>query len=94
MKVAVTITGFIDIPDTWSDPRQGEDFPLDVADYHYNEKLNPDDAIDDLANRIKAYPEDFEADFSWPETHRVTHHPSKPLFDSSESPLQTPINSQ
>ena len=28
------------------------------------------------------------------ETHRVTYHPSKPLFDSSESESQTPITEE
>lgn len=90
MKVAVTINGFIDIPDTWSDPRFGQDFPLEVADYHYNEKLNEDDAIDDLASCLKVYKDEFDVDFSWPETNQTTNHPSKPLFDSSERPLATP----
>lgn len=90
MKVAVTIKGFIDIPDTWSVPREDQNFPLDVADYHFNEKLNADDAIDALASGLKEYQDDFEVDFSWPETHRTTNHPSKPLLDSSESESERP----
>lgn len=66
MKVAVTIKGFIDIPDTWSDPKESEDFPLDVADYHYNDKLDAEDAIDDMADRLKAYKDDFEVYFARP----------------------------
>lgn len=65
MKVAVKITGFIEVPDTWAS--KGDDcFLLDVAGYHYNDKLEAEDAIDDLANKLKEYSHDFEAEFEWP----------------------------
>ena len=69
MKVAVTIKGFIDIPDSWSDPEMMKNnpyFPLDVADYHYNDKLDAEDAIEDLTDQLKAYKDDFEVDFARP----------------------------
>ena len=71
MKVAVTITGFIDIPDCWVDPtmmKHNPYFPLEVADYHYNEKLDEDAAIDSLCRLLKAYPDDFGAKFDFPDT--------------------------
>lgn len=70
MKVAVTITGFIDIPDSWEDPTMKDNpyFPLEVADYRYNEQLDEDDAIDDLGRLLKAYPDDFGAKFDFPDT--------------------------
>lgn len=71
MKVAVTITGFIDIPDSWADPTMMKDnpyYPLDVAGYKYNEMLDEDDAIDELGRLLKEYPDDFEAMFNFPDT--------------------------
>lgn len=61
MKIAVTITGYIDVPDEWEDTEYGA---IDVADYRYNDQLTVEDAIDELARKLKAYPEDFDAGFA------------------------------
>lgn len=60
-KVAVIINGCIDIPDElWADPKEGEDFPLEVAEFRYNEQLTEEDAIQELAQMLMAYPEHLE----------------------------------
>lgn len=60
-KVSVIITGCIDIPDElWADPEAGEDFPLEVAEFRYNEQLTEEDAIQELAKELMAYPEHLE----------------------------------
>lgn len=60
-KVAVIINGYIDIPaERWEDPEYGENFPLEVAEFRYNDQLTEEDAIMELARKLLAYPEDFE----------------------------------
>ena len=90
MKVAVTIHGFIDIPDVWLGTKDDAIHPLEVADFHYNDKLDVEDAINSLSTGLKKYPDDFAVDFGPCETHRVTYHSSKPILDSSERESQTP----
>ena len=61
MKVAVTIRGCIDIPDgIWLAGKHGEPSCVEVADFRYNEQLAENDAIDELAEKLKKYPEDLE----------------------------------
>lgn len=62
MKVKVEIRGCIDIPDIWADPKHPSG-PLGIADYHYNDKLDVEDAINDLAKLLKEYPDDLHVDF-------------------------------
>ena len=57
MKIKVQITGCIDVPDSWNEK---DEELYDIADYHFDEKLNEDDAIDELARLLKRYPEDYE----------------------------------
>ena len=60
-KVSVTIKGCIDIPaELWDDPEAGEDFPLEVAEFRYNEQLTEKDAIQELAEMLMEHPEDLE----------------------------------
>ena len=60
-KVSVTITGCIDIPaELWEDPKAGGDFPIEVANFRYNDQLTEEDAIMELARKLLAYPENFE----------------------------------
>lgn len=55
MKVAVTIHGCIDIPDEiWKDD------PVGVANFRYNDQLTENDTIDELASKLKQYPDDLE----------------------------------
>lgn len=62
MKVRVTIEGCIDIPDEWQDPKKhpGEPYAEMVADFRYNDQLTVEDAIDELAEKLKAYPDDLK----------------------------------
>lgn len=63
MKVAVIIRGCIDIPDEiWQPKKDGDPSPVDVADFRYNEQLTENDAIDELASKLKQYPNDLEVD--------------------------------
>ena len=41
MKIKVTITGTIDVPDSWADGNCGE---LRTAEYRYNDQLTVEDA--------------------------------------------------
>ena len=54
MKINVVIHGCIDVPDNW-----GSDV-CDIAEYRYNDQLEVDDAIDELAKKLKKYPDDIE----------------------------------
>lgn len=54
MKIKVEIAGSIDVPDMW-----GENAP-EVAEYRYNEQLTLEDALDELMEKLKKYPEDVE----------------------------------
>ena len=61
MKVAVTIRGCIDIPDEiWQPKKDGDPSPVEVADFRYNDQLTENDAIDELASKLKQYPDDLE----------------------------------
>ena len=90
-KVAVTIKGCIDIPtEFWEDPKEGEDFPLEVAAFRYNEQLTEKDAIVELARKLLAYPDDFEVTVSNPENcNETTTSPHNPNVISSESSSAT-----
>ena len=46
MKIKVTITGTIDVPDSWADGNCGE---LRTAEYRYNDQLTAEDALGELA---------------------------------------------
>ncbi len=59
MKINVTIQGAIDVPDEWEDPENGTT-AVDVADYRYNEQLTENEAIDELAQKLKAHPDELE----------------------------------
>ena len=48
-KVTLTLEGVIDLPEVWG---EGE-HALDVADYHYNEKNNLEDAVMELLGELK-----------------------------------------
>lgn len=63
MKIAVTVTGYIDVPDDWDD---GQCLALDVAEYRYNEQLTEEDALSELARKMAAYPDDVEVRADWP----------------------------
>lgn len=62
MKVRVTIEGCIDIPDEWHDPSKHPSEPDAemVADYRYNDQLTVEDALRELAEKLKAYPDDLK----------------------------------
>ena len=63
MKVAVIIRGCIDIPDEiWQPKKDGDPSPVDVADFRYNEQLTENDAIDELAEKLKKYPDDLNVE--------------------------------
>lgn len=61
MKVAVEIHGYIDLPVVWDDLPNVS--PIEIADYHYNDCLTVEDAVEDLARRLKMNPDDFEVIF-------------------------------
>ena len=65
MKVRAEIRGCIEIPDSWANSANGMDImeAIDTADYHFNDKLDVDDAINLLAAWLKKYPDDFEVSF-------------------------------
>ena len=58
MKVKVEIRGYINIPDIWVEPNNTLHTELDIARYHYNEKLDVEDAVNDLSKLLKEYPVD------------------------------------
>ena len=60
MKIKVQITGCIDVPDSWNEKDIYGLSVYDIADYHFDEKLREDNAIDELARLLKRYPEDYE----------------------------------
>ena len=62
MKVAVEIRGYIDLPAVWDDVPNVS--AIEIADYHYNDSLTVEDALDDLARRLKMNPDDFEVIFT------------------------------
>lgn len=70
MKINVEIRGAIEIPDSWKEPLTDEDGnaigdcdevpALFTAEYRYNEQLDPDDAIEELAEKLKEYRDEFK----------------------------------
>lgn len=65
MRVRVEITGVIDIPDMWITPpgleREEEKrrWTEDNVEFWFNEHLSEEDAIEDIARRLKKYPDEF-----------------------------------
>lgn len=57
-RAKVTVTGYIDIPDTFSD--DGPEKAEEQTEFWFNEHLSAEDAINDVAARLKSYPEDLE----------------------------------
>lgn len=55
MKIKVTITGTIDVPDSWADGNCGE---LRTAEYRYNDQLTAEDALGELAEKLAKHPDD------------------------------------
>ena len=49
MKIKVTITGTIDVPDSWADGNCGE---LRTTEYRYNDQLTVEDALGELAEKL------------------------------------------
>ena len=49
-KVTLTIEGVVELPEVWGDGYHA----LDIADYHYNDKLDEEDAIMDIVQLMKA----------------------------------------
>ena len=52
MKIKVTITGTIDVPDSWADGNCGE---LRTAEYRYNDQLTAEDALGELAEKLQGW---------------------------------------
>ena len=61
MKLKVILTGYIDCPDYWTN--LDNLLPEEIADFHYNDKLNLNDALRDLTEKLQHYPDDVEFDF-------------------------------
>lgn len=65
MRVKVEIEGVIDIPDVWVIPPDVEledgnqQWTEDVVEFWFNEHLCAEDAIEDMASRLKKYPNEF-----------------------------------
>ena len=57
MKIKVTITGTIDVPDSWADGNCGE---LRTAEYRYNDQLTAEDALGELAEKLAKHPDDLD----------------------------------
>lgn len=51
----ITITGEIELPDCWADQKETKKnpyYPLEVADYHYNDKLTERETLEDLLGQM------------------------------------------
>lgn len=57
MKIKVTITGTIDVPDSWADGNCGE---LRATEYRYNDQLTVEDALGELAEKLAKHPDDLD----------------------------------
>lgn len=57
MKIKVTITGTIDVPDSLADGNCGE---LRTAEYRYNDQLTAEDALSELAEKLAKHPDDLD----------------------------------
>lgn len=58
MRAKVIVTGYIDIPDTFS--HDGPENAEEQTEFWFNEHLSAEDAIGDVAMRLSAYPDDLE----------------------------------
>ena len=58
MRAKATVTGYIDIPDVFSG--SGPEEAEAQTEFWFNEHLSVEDAINDVAMRLKAYPDDLE----------------------------------
>lgn len=56
MKVKITLTGHIDVPEVFTTT----DDVVEQTEFWFNEHLSCEDAIDDIAKRLKSYPDDME----------------------------------
>lgn len=60
MRIPVAIYGYIDVPDDWDEKDMyGNDRVGDITEYRYNEQLDKDDAINELARLLKQDSDDF-----------------------------------
>ena len=57
MKISVTVTGYIDVPDDWDD---GQYSALDIANYRYSNQLTVEDALQEIAQKMASHPDDVE----------------------------------
>lgn len=64
MKIAVTVKGYIDVPDYWD--KEPYITALEIAEFRYNEQLTEEDALNELARKMAAYPDDIEVSAEWP----------------------------
>lgn len=70
-KVTLTLEGVIDLPEVWGEGNEA----LEVADYHYNEKNNVDDAVMELLRELKKnYPDLNEVDCDMTFTEAEEEH--------------------
>lgn len=65
MRVKVVIEGAIDVPDMWAVPPEVEledgnqRWTEDNVEFWFNEHLSDEDAIEDIAMRLKKHPDEF-----------------------------------
>lgn len=54
-RCEIRIAGEVEIPDCWNDPKEiarNPYYPLEVALYHYGEKLEVEDALRELLSQM------------------------------------------
>ena len=64
LKCVVTIECPIDVPDSWNEPEWPYEV-LNVARYHYNEKLDENEALKEIKQEMAKYIDERNVEFDF-----------------------------